>query len=45
MTPLLDGLRVVALDLRGHGLSEHRGSYRYADYETDLLLKVAEKTR
>jgi pimeloyl-ACP methyl ester carboxylesterase len=35
--PLLAGLRVVALDLRGHGLSEHRDSYRYADYEHDLL--------
>jgi len=28
---------VVALDFGGHGLSEHRGSYRYADYEGDLL--------
>ena len=37
MTPLLDGLRVVALDLRGHGLSAHRDSYRYGDYEADLL--------
>ena len=37
MTPLLDGLRVLALDFRGHGLSDHRGSYRYADYEDDLL--------
>jgi 3-oxoadipate enol-lactonase len=37
VVPLLEGLRSVALDLRGHGLSEHRGSYRYADYEHDLL--------
>ena len=35
--PLLAGVRVVALDFRGHGLSEHRDSYRYADYERDLL--------
>jgi len=34
---LLDDLRVLALDLRGHGLSEHRDSYRYADYERDVL--------
>jgi pimeloyl-ACP methyl ester carboxylesterase len=34
--PLLDGVRVVALDFRGHGLSRHAESYRYADYETDL---------
>jgi len=37
VAPLLDGLRVVALDLRGHGLSAHRDSYGYADYESDLL--------
>ncbi len=37
VAPLLDGLRVVALDLRGHGLSAHRSSYRFADYEADLL--------
>jgi pimeloyl-ACP methyl ester carboxylesterase len=35
--PLLTGLRVISLDFRGHGLSEHRASYRYADYEDDLL--------
>ena len=35
--PLLDGVRVVALDFRGHGLSEHAGSYGYADYERDLV--------
>jgi 3-oxoadipate enol-lactonase len=34
---LLDGVRVVALDFRGHGLSEHASSYRYADYEQDLV--------
>jgi pimeloyl-ACP methyl ester carboxylesterase len=34
---LLDGVRVIALDFRGHGLSEHAGSYRYTDYEQDLV--------
>jgi pimeloyl-ACP methyl ester carboxylesterase len=34
---LLKGVRVVALDFRGHGLSEYRDSYGYADYEDDLL--------
>jgi pimeloyl-ACP methyl ester carboxylesterase len=34
---LLDGVRVVALDFRGHGLSEHADTYRYADYEQDLV--------
>ena len=29
-------MRVVALDFRGHGLSEHTGSYGYADYVSDL---------
>jgi pimeloyl-ACP methyl ester carboxylesterase len=33
----LTGLRVVVLDFRGHGLSAHAGSYRYADYEDDLF--------
>jgi pimeloyl-ACP methyl ester carboxylesterase len=28
---------VVALDFRGHGLSRHRDSYGYAEYERDLL--------
>jgi esterase len=28
---------VVALDFGGHGLSEHRDSYRYAEYERDLM--------
>ena len=37
VTPHLGGLRVAALDFRGHGLSAHAGSYRYADYEEDLL--------
>jgi pimeloyl-ACP methyl ester carboxylesterase len=37
VTPHLGGLRVVALDFRGHGLSAHAGSYRYADYERDLV--------
>jgi pimeloyl-ACP methyl ester carboxylesterase len=37
VTPHLGGLRVVALDFRGHGLSAHAGSYRYADYERDLI--------
>jgi pimeloyl-ACP methyl ester carboxylesterase len=30
-------VRVVALDFRGHGLSEHADSYDYADYEQDLV--------
>ena len=34
---MLDGLRVVSPDLRGHGLSEHRPTYRYDDYAADLL--------
>jgi pimeloyl-ACP methyl ester carboxylesterase len=34
---LLNGVRVVALDFRGHGLSEFADSYGYADYERDLL--------
>jgi 3-oxoadipate enol-lactonase len=34
---LLEGVRVVALDFRGHGLSKHDNSYRYADYEQDLV--------
>jgi len=36
VTPLLAGVRVVALDFGGHGLSEHRNTYRYADYARDL---------
>jgi pimeloyl-ACP methyl ester carboxylesterase len=37
VTPLLENVRVVALDFRGHGLSEHRDSYGYADYEDDVM--------
>ena len=33
---MLDGVRVIALDLRGHGLSEHADSYGYLDYVSDL---------
>jgi esterase len=36
VTPLLQDVRVVALDFRGHGLSEHVDSYGYADYERDV---------
>ena len=42
VVPLLAGLRLVAVDFRGHGLSEHRDSYRYADYEHDLLAVLDE---
>jgi pimeloyl-ACP methyl ester carboxylesterase len=34
--PLLEGVRVVALDFRGHGLSQHADSYGYADYQRDV---------
>jgi pimeloyl-ACP methyl ester carboxylesterase len=34
--PRLEGVRVVALDFRGHGLSEHRDSYGYPDYVDDV---------
>ena len=34
--PLLEGVRVVALDFRGHGLSQHGDSYGYADYQRDV---------
>ena len=37
VVPLLEDRRVVALDFRGHGLSAHRDSYAYRDYERDLL--------
>ncbi|HET8873940.1 MAG TPA: alpha/beta hydrolase [Gaiellaceae bacterium] len=37
VTPLLEGRRSIALDFGGHGLRDHRDSYRYADYERDLL--------
>lgn len=30
-------MRLVAVDLRGHGHSPHRESYRYEDYVLDLL--------
>jgi pimeloyl-ACP methyl ester carboxylesterase len=30
-------VRAIALDFGGHGLSEHRDSYGYSDYERDLL--------
>lgn len=33
---------MIALDFRGHGLSEHRDSYLYADYERDLLSLIDE---
>jgi pimeloyl-ACP methyl ester carboxylesterase len=36
VVPLLDSVRIVALDFRGHGLSAHRDSYRYADYVDDV---------
>jgi pimeloyl-ACP methyl ester carboxylesterase len=36
VTPLLTGVRVIALDFRGHGLSEHADSYGYTAYEQDL---------
>jgi 3-oxoadipate enol-lactonase len=42
VVPLLEGLRVIALDFRGHGLSRHRDSYGYADYEHDLLSLIDE---
>ena len=37
VTPLLAEAHTVALDFRGHGLSEHRETYRYADYVDDLV--------
>lgn len=33
---------MVAVEFRGHGLSEHRDSYRYVDYEHDLLAMLDE---
>jgi pimeloyl-ACP methyl ester carboxylesterase len=38
---LLEGLRVIELDFRGHGLSRHFDSYRYDDYERDLENVIA----
>jgi len=40
LAPLLDGLRLVALDLPGHGHSDHRPSgthYHFVDYVEDVL--------
>lgn len=45
LAPLLNGLRIVALDLAGHGYSEHRppgAGYALADYAHDVL-RVAEQ--
>jgi pimeloyl-ACP methyl ester carboxylesterase len=45
LAPLLKGLRIVALDLAGHGYSEHRppgAGYALADYAHDVL-RVAEQ--
>ncbi|MBI6680641.1 alpha/beta hydrolase [Pseudomonas viridiflava] len=45
LAPKLDGLRIVALDLAGHGHSDHRpagAGYALADYVFDVL-QVAEQ--
>ncbi|MDF0733223.1 alpha/beta hydrolase [Pseudomonas entomophila] len=45
LAPRLQGLRIVALDLAGHGYSQHRplgASYTLADYAHDVL-RVAEQ--
>ncbi|MBX8522565.1 alpha/beta hydrolase [Pseudomonas cichorii] len=45
LAPRLEGLRIVALDLAGHGHSDHRpagASYNLADYVFDVL-QVAEQ--
>ncbi|MFB4393711.1 MULTISPECIES: alpha/beta fold hydrolase [unclassified Pseudomonas] len=45
LAPRLPGLRIVALDLAGHGYSQHRppgASYYLADYAHDVL-RVAEQ--
>ncbi|MDH0649036.1 alpha/beta hydrolase [Pseudomonas sp. GD03858] len=45
LAPRLRGLRIVALDLAGHGYSEHRpvgAAYTLADYAHDVL-RVAEQ--
>lgn len=42
VVPLLEGVRVVALDFGGHGLSGHRESYGHADYERDLTTVLDE---
>lgn len=43
LAPLLDGCRVVALDLPGHGRSEHRGhpTYYFVDYVADAFAAAA----
>ncbi len=42
VVPLLTGVRTIAVDFRGHGLSAHCASYRYDDYERDLLSLLGE---
>ncbi|EPM99030.1 alpha/beta fold family hydrolase, partial [Pseudomonas syringae pv. actinidiae ICMP 19070] len=45
LAPHLEGLRIVALDLAGHGHSDHRpagAAYALADYVFDVL-QVAEQ--
>lgn len=45
LAPRLEGLRIVALDLAGHGYSDHRppgAGYALADYAHDVL-RVAEQ--
>ncbi|MBJ9976613.1 alpha/beta hydrolase [Pseudomonas sp. S75] len=45
LAPRLAGLRIVALDLAGHGCSEHRpigASYHLADYVHDVLRVAAQ---
>ena len=42
VVPRLDGVRVIAVDFGGHGLSAHRDSYGYASYERDLLSVLEE---
>src|SRR4029453_18404975 len=37
VTPLLEGVRSIALDFGGPGPRHHPDSYRHADYERDLL--------
>ncbi|HAQ73485.1 MAG TPA: alpha/beta hydrolase, partial [Pseudomonas sp.] len=40
LAPLLNGVRIVALDLPGHGLSDHRppgAGYNIWDYAHDIL--------
>jgi pimeloyl-ACP methyl ester carboxylesterase len=42
VVPLLEGVRAIALDFGGHGLSAHRSSYPYAAYERDLAERILE---